>query len=220
MPRYFAIVPAAGHSTRMGRPKLLLPLAGTPLVLHTISAWRQGGVDSITAVARGDDESLASILQSAGVDVVMPPLPPPDMKASVQAALSHIERLHAPAADDAFLVAPADLPQLSPEMIRALIARHAREAGSLLVPTLAGRRGHPALYPWPLARAVFALTSNEGLNALADRFPLEEIACDGLLPVGSRPFADIDTPEQYRAAGGEYEGGQKDPRTEEPQNQS
>src|SRR5206468_2671852 len=31
MPRYFALIPAAGHSTRMGQSKLLLPLAGQPL---------------------------------------------------------------------------------------------------------------------------------------------------------------------------------------------
>jgi hypothetical protein len=66
---------------------------------------------------------------------------------------------------------------------------------------------------------VFELSTDEGLNALAGRFTVEEVACDDLLPAGSQPFADIDTPQQYREAGGEYEEGKKGPRTEEPKNQ-
>ena len=34
------------------------------------------------------------------------------------------------------------------------------------------------------------------------RHAVIEVSCDGKLAVSSQPFADIDTPEQYRAAGG------------------
>lgn len=33
-----AVVPAAGSSTRMGQDKLLLPLDGVPVILHTLRA--------------------------------------------------------------------------------------------------------------------------------------------------------------------------------------
>src|SRR5262245_18997478 len=204
MPRHFAIVPACGQSMRMGQPKLLLPLEGKPLVLHLLDAWRSSVVTSVTAVVRRDDEELAALLKGAGAEVVLPALPPRDMKASIQAALLHIQERHAPATFYAFLAAPADIPQLSPAIISALISHHNEQPGSILTPTLAGRRGHPVLFPWPLAEQVFALRADEGLNALTGRHPLIEVACDALVPAGSQPFADIDTPEQYRALGGEY----------------
>jgi len=204
MARHFAIIPACGQSTRMGRPKLLLPLEGKPLVCHALAAWRASSVASITAVVRRDDTELAAALAESGADVVLPSLPPADMKASVQAALSHITSRHAPSVDDSFLVAPADIPRLSPAIVDALISRHDEQPGSILVPTLAGRRGHPVLFPWLLSEHVFRLQEDEGLNSLASRFPPVEVPCDGLVPAGSRPFADIDTPEQYQALGGEY----------------
>jgi molybdenum cofactor cytidylyltransferase len=187
----------------MGRPKLLLPLRGRPLVRHTIDAWRQGGIESIIAVARGDDQPLAAVLREAGCDVVTPAEPPPDMKVSIQHALRHIQERHTPSASDAFLVAPADMPRLSPEIIRALTARHEADPGAILVPTLGGRRGHPVLFPWPLAAEVFQLAEDEGLNVLTIRHSVAEIACDRVVPAGSDAFADVNTLDQYQALNGE-----------------
>jgi molybdenum cofactor cytidylyltransferase len=220
MPRYFAIIPACGQSVRMGRPKLLLPLDGRPLICHTIEAWQGAAVTVIAIVVRGDDKELAAVVRSTGVDLVVPDQPPPDMKASVQAALVHLERTYAPAADDAFLVAPADIPRLSPEITAALIEQHRQTPGPILAPTLAGRRGHPVLYPWPLAAQVFALGSGEGLNALSARHTVMEIPCDSRFPASSLPFADIDTPEQYRAASSEYRSGQNAQGIERPNDQT
>src|SRR5207249_3730723 len=96
--------------------------------------------------------------------------PPPDMKASLQAALKHIERQHAPNRSDAFLVAPADMPRLSTAIIDRLVERHAAgQEATILVPTIAGRRGHPVLFPWSLAEEVFALAADEGLNVLVEK---------------------------------------------------
>jgi molybdenum cofactor cytidylyltransferase len=186
----------------MGQPKLLMPLRGRPLVLHAIDAWRGGGIESITAVVRGDDQPLAAVLREAGCQVVAPDVPPPDMKVSVQHALRQVEA-HLPQSGDAFLVAPADIPRLSAAIIRALTARHAANPGEILVPTLGGRRGHPVLFPWPLSKEVFALAENEGLNVLTSRHSAREIVFDDLEPDCLDPFADIDTPEQYRSASGE-----------------
>jgi len=206
--RYFALMPAAGHSLRMGRPKLLLMLAGQPLVAHTIQAWASSHIDLLVIVGRpGDDELSTTVrriadLQSSGsqfqVEMVIPATPPPDMKASLQAALAHLEQQHQPTPKDAFLVAPADIPRLSPAIIGRLIERHGGGSNqNILVPTIAQQRGHPVLFPWPFAAPVFQLRENEGLNAIVEREPIELIACDDIAAAGGSPFADIDTPEQY-----------------------
>jgi molybdenum cofactor cytidylyltransferase len=209
--RYFALIPAAGHSVRMGQPKLLLPLGGRPLVMHTLAAWRRSGIDRVVVVVRPGDNDLAAAAREAGefkvqgskfkvaVDVVIPEVPPPDMKASLQAALKHIERESQPNAADAFLVAPADMPRLSPRIIDRLMERHS--AGSkteIVVPTIGGKRGHPVLFPWPLTVEVFQLASDEGLNAIVDRRPKAFVPCDDLVAAGETPFADVDTPQQLR----------------------
>jgi molybdenum cofactor cytidylyltransferase len=206
MSRAFAIVPAAGHSVRMGQPKLLLPLEGRPLIAHTLDAWRRSGVERIVVVVRADDAALAAAVQSllvSEVDIVQPPIPPPDMKASIQAALRHILAACSPAPDDCFFVAPADMPLLSPAIIRALRNEYIREPGRIVVPVAGGRRGHPVLFPWALAASVHQLRPEEGLDALVKRDSIAEVACEHLFVKNQRPFADIDTPEEYRRLAGE-----------------
>ncbi len=193
----FALLPAAGHSTRMGQAKLLMPLAGRPLILHTLAAWQQSRVDRVIAVVRPDDEPLADLLRSAGVDLVIPPVAPPDMKGSIGFGLAYIARQYQPHASDAWLVAPADMPGLSPRVIDSLIAHAAATPGRVLIPTLAGRRGHPVLVPWPLAAEVPLLAEDAGLNQLIDSHDPLLLPCDAVESNAAQAFADIDMPGDF-----------------------
>jgi len=203
--QFFALVPAAGSSSRMGRPKLLLPVSGRPLIEHTLMAWQRSRVDRIVVVVRPGDQPLVEAvnrfkLQSSTfkVEVVVPEVAPVDMKASVQAALRYIQNQYQPTDTDAFLVAPADMPRLSSPIIDRLIDRHATQsAGTIVVPTIGGRRGHPVLFSWPLVQHVFALPAEEGLNALVDGHQSASIACEDLASGGEYPFEDVDTREEY-----------------------
>ena len=47
MTRAYAVVPACGHSTRMGRPKLALPLGGLTVIERIVSTLRDGGVEAL-----------------------------------------------------------------------------------------------------------------------------------------------------------------------------
>jgi 2-C-methyl-D-erythritol 4-phosphate cytidylyltransferase len=50
-----ALIVAAGSSTRMGFDKLLAPLAGEPVLLHTLRAFQQcPGIDGIWIVSNGE----------------------------------------------------------------------------------------------------------------------------------------------------------------------
>ena len=173
----FAIIPAAGRSQRMGRPKLLLPWGATTVIAQVIAAWRASRVDRAIMVVHPDDLELAATGRTAGAEVVVPDFAPPDMKASVCVALDCAQR-YRPLPSDAWLVAPADMPGLSTFAIDAVIAAYQREATAS--PTAAssnrvwvaahhGRRGHPALFPWSLAAEVRRLGDAEGLDALLRR---------------------------------------------------
>jgi len=202
--RYFAFVPAAGHSSRMGRPKLVLPLGGRALVRHTIEAWRRSGVERTIVVVRPGDEALLAVLREAEanrqnkVDIVVPEIAPPDMKESLKAAVAHVEGCYEPGLEDAFLVAPADMPRLSAAIVGRLIGQH-RDGGKqeILAPTIAGRRGHPVLFPWGLAAELFEIGESEGLNVVVERHEVHLVSCDDLVAATEKPFADVDTPEEY-----------------------
>lgn len=196
--RFFAIIPAAGNSTRMGAPKLLLPISGGTMIEATLAAWRASRVDKVVVVVRTDDQELAIVCRAQGADVVLPPVAPPEMKDSVQYGLRHIEANFAPTDEDAWLLAPADMPYLSSRVIQALISAFTPNRQTVLVPTLGGKRGHPVLFPWTLAAEVFSLPAAEGLNVLRLRHESQEVPCDSIEPAGGSAFGDIDTPEDYQ----------------------
>jgi molybdenum cofactor cytidylyltransferase len=197
-PRFFAIIPAAGNSIRMGVPKLLLPVRGGTMIERTLAAWKGSKADRIVVVVRPDDHELEILCRSHGADVVVPPVAPPEMKDSVQHGLRYIEANFAPTADDAWLLAPADMPNLSHRVINALISASTQSRDAILPPTLDGKRGHPVLFPWTLAAEVFSLSTSEGLNVLRQRHKSREVPCDTVEPAGISAFGDIDTPEDYQ----------------------
>lgn len=198
----------------MGQPKLLMPLAGQPLIAHTLAAWQRSRVDQIFVVVRPGDKLLLETLNAfqtadARLHIVVPETAPPDMKASVQAALRDIETHLSPTASDVFLVAPADMPRLSTPIINRLIEQHVtRDAAAIRFPTLAGQRGHPVMFPWPLTNEVFTLRSHEGLNAIVDRHAALPVNCEDLVLAGESSFTDIDTPDDYQKLAGGHESGQ------------
>lgn len=176
----------------MGAPKLLLPWRGSTVIEHVLSAWQAAGVARCVVVTHHDDLELARVAREAGAEVVTPSIPPFDMRASVRAALEYLIDTEHPASDDAWLLAPADMPQLDARVIRALLEAAPQHPGAILVPTHDGQRGHPVLFRFSMSEAVRSLSELEGVNQLLASFPVVEI------PVAYRAILeDLDTPEDY-----------------------
>src|SRR5262249_1500397 len=74
----FAVVPAAGHSPRMGRPKLALPLAGRTVIELLVEALRSGGCAHVLAVVGPHVPELLAPAARAGAHVCLLDEPTPD----------------------------------------------------------------------------------------------------------------------------------------------
>jgi molybdenum cofactor cytidylyltransferase len=189
----FAIIPAAGHSVRMGRPKLLMPWGEATVIEHVIAAWRASRVTRVVVVVRAGDAELIEKCRAAGAEVVTPDVPPPEMKVSVGHALTYVQSNFSPQPSDAWLLAPADMPRLSPQVVNQLLNAHDADAPAILIPITLGRRGHPVLFPWPLAAEVNRLSADEGVNSLTARHVVREVACGD-----PTILDDLDTPHDYQ----------------------
>ncbi len=197
-PRAYAVVPAAGRSARMGRPKLLLPWNADgrgerTLIEQVLSRWQSVAGLRVVVTVRADDAELAGVCRAAGAEVVQPALDPPDMKASIRAGLEHLRAKHAPADDDVWLTAPADLPELSPTVIAQLLQAYDRTRPAILRPQHADRFGHPTLFPWSTASDLASIPADRGLDFLFEHLPFTTVAA------GRDCLADdVDTPADYR----------------------
>lgn len=189
----------------MGRPKLMLPWRGKTVIETVLEAWRASRVSQVVMTVRADDAELAATGRAAGAEVVVVAPPPADMKASVLAGLEYAAARYQPQPGDAWLLAPADMPLLSPQTIDSLLAAWSQrdsDCFDIVAPCRAGRRGHPVLFGWPLAAAARQLGEGEGLNQLLARHRVKELQVDD-----EAGFIDLDTPEDYRRwHGGEGAG--------------
>lgn len=192
MPQSYAVVPAAGRSVRMGQPKLLMPISGRPLLDRVLAAWAGSKVSRTIVVVRADDERLLARCRAFDVDVVPLRRSTADMKTSVLSGLRHIEREYCPLPDDAWVMAPADLPGLNTAVIDHVLNAAASCPRSAIVPVAGGRRGHPLLVPWAYTALAYELGRQEGLNALLERVPLCETPWRD-----AASFNDLDTPADF-----------------------
>ena len=189
-----AVVPAAGHSTRMGRPKLALPLGGRTVLEHVVAVLRDGGAEHVVVVIGPHVPELASLAESAGAEVCRLSGTTPDMRATVEHGLRRLEDRR-PLPADAFLLAPGDHPAFDAGVVRTLCAAYLRDpARSIVVPVHAGRRGHPTLIAWRHVAGIRALPADRGINAYlqASIAEIQEVPA-----AGAGVLFDLDTPEDY-----------------------
>ncbi len=195
VPRLFAVIPAAGESRRMGQPKLLLPLGGRSVIARLLDALQHPMIRERYVVVRPGDEPLRAAAEEAGAKAIVPATPPPDMRTSVSHAIAEIEKSQAPQDDDAWLLVPADHPVLSRGTIDKLLACWNSTSATILIPTFEGKRGHPTLFRWKLARELASIPPDRGLDWLVQRHSEEIVE----LPVDDPSILyDLDTPEDYQ----------------------
>jgi molybdenum cofactor cytidylyltransferase len=195
-----AVIPAAGLSVRMGRPKLVLPVGGVLLIARVVAAFREGGAGRVIVVTAPTEipgaSEIAGAATAEGAEVIVAPSPPADMRASVELGLEALARGAKPSA---LLLAPGDSPGLNPELVSRVIRNGRESSGRIVVPRHGGRSGHPVLLPWTLAKEIPRLPAGVGVNALLAAHP------DLIAPFDADDpgiLADLDTPEDYRAWSG------------------
>jgi molybdenum cofactor cytidylyltransferase len=161
-----AVVPAAGRSERMGRPKLALTVDGRPMLERVIAALRDGGASPIVVVTGPHDPALAPLARAAGAEVCELLTATPDMRTTVEHGLRWLEEHYHPQPDDAFLLTPGDIPFLDAAAIEQLCETwRSRPPATILIPRYGTRRGHPALIGWQHVKAIRGLRPGVGIDS-------------------------------------------------------
>jgi molybdenum cofactor cytidylyltransferase len=159
-----AVILAAGASTRMGRPKQLLPLGGTTLLARAIENVRSAGLAEVVLVLGASAEAIRRQLPKSlptGLKVVINQAYAQGMASSLREGLSALD----PQCSAALIVL-GDQPLVRPQTLQQIMAGYHRSGAQIVIPTHQGKRGNPVL----LGRAVFpeamALQGDTGCRAI------------------------------------------------------
>lgn len=192
-----ALVPAAGRSERMGRPKLILGLGNESVIQRVVRALEEGGAEHVVVIAPPVGQEGAVVLANharvEGALVLHLDQPTQDMRATVEFGLDAIEAHDL--TPDGLLLTPGDIPGLSAEVVRRVVERFRADPRRIVIPEHEGRRGHPVAIPWPLATAIPDLPPGVGVNALIEAHA-ERVS--RVAAVEADFLTDLDTVEDYR----------------------
>jgi molybdenum cofactor cytidylyltransferase len=188
-----AVVLAAGLSTRMGRPKLILPWGSTTVIGQVVATLAQAQVDDIvvvTGAARTEVEAAVGQGRWEGIRMVFNPRYVEDnMLVSLQAGIAALG-----GQVDAMLVALGDQPQIEFDVVRSLVDTYRTEGHPLIVPSFRMRRGHP----WVVARTLWPDLLSASAGSTMRDFLLAHTGQITYIAVSSPSILrDLDTPEDY-----------------------
>lgn len=184
MSRVAGLVLAAGAGRRYGRPKALAEIGGELFADRATGVLRAAGCDPVIVVLGAAAEQVLATAHLTGATPVINPDWPTGMGSSLRAGLTAL-----PAEAEAVVVLPVDMPGITPEAVRRLLAHAAPTA--LAAASFHGERGHPVLLGrahW--AGAAAAAIGDTGARDYLRAHPPALIACEDVAE-GS----DVDTPD-------------------------
>jgi molybdenum cofactor cytidylyltransferase len=189
-----AVILSAGESSRMGRPKALLPIDGVRFIEKIVTALKSTRVNEIVTVLGHNADEMRQKISDLPVTIVVNPDYKQVQLTSLIAAIRNIESGEKYRVD-AILVHLVDHPYINADLVNVMIDRFYETKKLIVVPRHQGRRGHPVIFSRALFPELLAAPVDQGAKTVvhAHRDQTLEIDTDD-----AGVTVDIDTPEEYR----------------------
>lgn len=187
--KIFAIILAAGLSSRMGELKPLLDVGGETALARCCRVFAPAG--EVFVVTGHRREELAPVIAASGARELFNPGYAGGMFTSIRAGVARAAECGA----DGVLISPADCPLVPQSAVEAVLTAAEGAPSSLIVACFAGKKGHPLYIPRRLFGEILEHDGENGLRGVTARHEEElirvETRSEGVL-------MDMDTPEAYR----------------------
>lgn len=193
---FSTVILGAGHSSRMGRPKLLLPWGDTTVLGHQVRQWTRLGARQVAVVCQPGDAAMNAELDRLQILVewrISNPDPDRGMFSSIQCA-ARWDGWNGGV--KAIALALGDQPHLSTELLSRTLHFAQAHPDRICQPSRAGHGRHPVLIPLPCFRELAASTASTLKDFLASHAAEIE-----LLELDDPSLdLDLDQPEDYEQA--------------------
>ncbi len=179
-----AVILAAGASTRMGRPKLAIPVRGTPMIRRVVAAALASRCGEAIIVLGTHADLYRSLLDGLAVRIVENPDPTEGMGSSIRVGIEAVS----PEATGAVILL-ADQPFVPEEAIDRLIEAAAVEGRRIVASACHGTVGPPAYFHRAFFPELLALRGDHGARSVIQSH-LQEVVT---IPLPESYAADVDT---------------------------
>jgi molybdenum cofactor cytidylyltransferase len=187
-----AVILSAGESSRMGRPKALLPIDGQTFIEKIVGAIKQTEVGKVIVILGHHAEEMRRRIEHLPVEILVNPDYKLGQLSSLQVA---VRRLEKEADCDGLLVHLVDHPYIDAKLVEVMTERFRATGKLIVVPRHDGRRGHPVIFARKLFDELLAAPMDQGAKAVVNAHRDDTLEID---TQDAGVTVDIDTPEPYR----------------------
>jgi molybdenum cofactor cytidylyltransferase len=191
------VVLAAGTSSRMGRNKLLLEVAGQSVLRRAVTTARDAGLDPVLVVVGHESDRARAELDGLQCEVVLNPDFQEGIHSSLRTGIAAV-----PAGCAAAVVLLADMPLVDAGMVRTLVQRYREERPLLVVSDYEGVDAPPILYDRGLFAELRVLEGEGCGKRVVKRHSSEAVR----IRWPARALTDLDLPEDVERVRGELGG--------------
>ena len=183
-----AIILAAGTSSRFGAPKQLLDYHGKAFIRAVAKTALQANLSLVIIVTGAEDSKIRAALKDLPVEIVHNPNWKEGQSSSIRAGVKAL-----PKSSGAAMFFLADQPQITGEVVRALVEEHQRTLNPVIAPMVEDRRANPVLFDRITFPTLLELEGDIGGRGIFSEFSPSYI-----LWLDSALLLDVDFPKDYK----------------------
>jgi xanthine/CO dehydrogenase XdhC/CoxF family maturation factor/CTP:molybdopterin cytidylyltransferase MocA len=185
-----AIILAAGESSRMKKPKLLLPFGDRSIIETVVDHAGRSAIGKTIVVLGANHEAIGKQIRNYPVETVYNSQYKKGMFSSVQCGLRAV-----PEPTEAVMILLGDQPMIGTGIMDRMVKAYRKAESGIIVASCKGKRGHPILIGSKYFRELLELPSGSSLRELLDMH-LEDIT--ELETDSPEILRDIDTEKDYQ----------------------
>lgn len=186
------VILSAGESSRMGRPKALLPIDGQTFIEKIVGALKQTRVGKVIVILGHNAAEMRRSMEHLPVEILVNPDYKLGQLSSLQVAVRHLQT---EADCDGMLVHLVDHPYIDAKLVETMIQCFHASGKLIAVPRYGAKRGHPVIFSRQLFGELLAAPMDQGAKAVVNAHRDDTLEID---TQDSGITVDIDTPELYR----------------------
>ena len=187
-----AVILSAGESSRMGRPKALLPIGGQKFIERIVGVLAQSRAGRMIVVLGHHADEMRRQIEHLPIDIVVNPDYKSGQLSSLQSAIRHIQNDDR---CDGMLVHLVDHPFIDAVLVDAMIERFYQTKKLIVVPRHKEKRGHPVIFSRDLFEELLSAPADQGAKAVVNAHRKETLEIEWQ---DEGITLDINTPELYR----------------------
>jgi molybdenum cofactor cytidylyltransferase len=157
-----AVILSAGASSRMGRPKALLPYREGTFLEHLMEVTRDPRIEMTRVVLGAGAETIRAIANLDPSVITLNPEWEKGQLSSIRAGLRSLDGIDL----DGMILCPVDHPLVSALLVNELVTKFYEHKKAIVLPTYKGRRGHPVIFSKQLFGELLEAPEETGARAV------------------------------------------------------